>query len=248
MAKSEHVPSNAGKPPPRTDGSKVLTHAMEDYIKAIYKVEQAGERVTTLRLADVLGLSGASVTNMLKRLDELGVVQYVPYRGAALTEGGRRVALEVIRHHRLIELYLTQHMGYRWDEVDAEAEALEHVISEDFEARMDALLGHPDTDPHGHPIPSREGHVRDTHAYVPLSGGQPGQEVIVRRVNDSDAAVLRRLGELGLYPSARLGIVSNDSPDGQVEVRVGRDVRLVGGELASHVFVEVLQPGTRSPA
>ena len=152
---------------PRRRIAHVLTHSMEDYIKAIYKIQQEQERATTIRIAERLGFSAASVTNMLQKLARLDLVRYQPYRGAELTELGERIALEIIRHHRLIELYLAEHVGYGWDEVDAEAEELEHVISEDFEDRIDALLGHPDTDPHGAPIPTKEGHIDNARRYRP---------------------------------------------------------------------------------
>src|SRR5579871_5840562 len=133
--------------------------SIEDYIKAIYKAHQEAEEVTTQEVAARVGVSAAAVSKMLKRLAELRLIEHTPYQGVRLTEAGEKMALEIIRHHRLLELYLVQALGYGWDEVHEEAERLEHHISEEFEARIDALLGYPATDPHGDPIPKRDGSV-----------------------------------------------------------------------------------------
>jgi len=212
---------------------------MEDYIKAIYKIQQRTTRATTLLIASKLGFSPASVTNMLKKLADLGLVEYTPYQGVELTPAGKRVALEVVRHHRLIELYLTERMGYSWDEVDAEAEALEHVISEAFEARMDALLGYPTTDPHGDPIPSPDGTVEET-TYMRLSDGRAGNRVTVMRVSDHDPRLLRDLARLGLFPTATLVILPSRRTGGRVRFRCGEAVHSLSAEQASHVYVRLV--------
>ncbi|MDW8396234.1 MAG: metal-dependent transcriptional regulator, partial [Anaerolineae bacterium] len=137
----------------------VLSESMQDYLKVILELIQSNQRATTNALAARLNVTPASVTGMLKRLAELNLVEYEPYQGAELTPAGRRVALEVVRHHRLLELYLIEAMGYRWDEVHAEAERLEHAISQEFAERMARILGDPKVDPHGDPIPTREGEM-----------------------------------------------------------------------------------------
>ena len=126
----------------------MLTPATEDYLKTVYKLADANEVVATNAIAERMGVSAASVTNMMKKLSEMGLVEYVRYQGITLTEAGRKIALEIIRHHRLLEVYLAEAMGFGWDQVDAEAERLEHVISEEFEDKMDEMLGYPTTDPH----------------------------------------------------------------------------------------------------
>jgi DtxR family Mn-dependent transcriptional regulator len=221
----------------RVDVSSVLTHAMEDYIKAIYKLQQQSGRATTIAIADEMGFSAASATNMLQKLARLELVSYAPYKGAQLTGTGERIALEVIRHHRLLELYLAKHMGYSWDAVDAEAEALEHVISEEFEERIDELLGRPETDPHGHPIPSKDGQIPDERMYTPLADVPDGAAARVRRVSDRDPEALRSLGAIGLYPGAALMVLRRESA--HVVVRVDGDERQVSAEHAVEVFVEL---------
>ncbi|MBT3265896.1 metal-dependent transcriptional regulator [Candidatus Poribacteria bacterium] len=245
MAKPKTPAPDRDEGDTRVDVSSVLTHSMEDYIKAIYKLQQHSGRATTIAIADEMGFSAASATNMLQKLARLELVSYAPYKGAELTATGRRIALEVIRHHRLIELYLAKHMGYSWDAVDAEAEALEHVISEEFEERIDELLGRPETDPHGHPIPSKDGHIPDERMYTPLADVPDGSSARVRRVSDRDPEALRSLGAIGLYPGADLLVLRRESAD--VVVRVGDDERPVSAEHAVEVFVE-LRDGSDTPS
>lgn len=217
-----------------------LTHAMEDYTKAIYKIQEQDLRPTTVRIAKTLDVTPASVTVMLQRLAKLGLVNYVPYRGVDLTETGMRVALEVIRHHRLLELYLVRQLGYSWDEVDEEAEKLEHVISEEFEKRIDHVLGHPETDPHGHPIPSAQGHISRDDTHIALAGCEEGQSVVVKQVSDEDAESLRHLGSLGIYPGARMDIIAGASEAQGVRVRVGGETHSVDTPHATQVLVELV--------
>ena len=184
-----------------------------------------------------MGFSAASATNMLQKLARLDLASYAPYRGAELTPVGERIALEIIRHHRLLELYLAEHMGYSWDAVDAEAEALEHVISEEFEERIDKLLGHPQTDPHGHPIPSKDGSIVDERMFPPLAEAPDGSAARVRRVSDRDPAALRSLGACGLYPGAAIVVVRRD--DAHMTVKVRGSEQAVPLAHAREVFVEV---------
>ena len=220
--------------------SPILTTSMEDYIKAIYKAQRRHGRATTVLIANRMQVSAASVTKMLKRLARFDLALYEPYQGAELTETGRCIALEIIRHHRLLELYLAERMGYSWDEVDAEAEALEHVISEAFEARIDALLGYPDTDPHGHPIPSREGHIRDNALYTPLDQIEAGERAVVRRVSDRDSRRLRRFGDLGLFPGRSVHVLAFEA--GRLQMRVAGSPQEMESVLAEGVYVERAAP------
>ncbi len=181
-----------------------LTVAVQDYLKAIYALESEGQRVTTSALARRMGVSAPSTTAMTKRLAELGLVERLPYRGVALTDAGRRGALEVLRHHRLLERYLVDRLGLSLDEVHAEAELLEHALSEELEARIDAELGFPTHDPHGDPIPDRNLRVV-RGADRTLLDLEPGTRASISRVPDGDSALLRYLGELGIVPGSRSG-------------------------------------------
>ena len=178
----------------------MLSQAAEDFLKTIYKLGRR-ERVGTTALAEALGISAASVTNMAKRMADLRLVNHRAYRGTSLTDAGEKVALEVIRHHRLLETYLREVMGYDWNALHDEAEHLEHHISEAFEDRLDVLLGHPTHDPHGHPIPSREGHVAEVET-VSLWDAKAGRLYVVQHVDDDDAAMLDEMAAAGLVPRA----------------------------------------------
>ncbi len=210
--------------------------ATEDYIKAVYKLQRLSANVSTSALADKMGTSAAAVTKMLKHLAALQWADYTPYHGVRLTDTGEKVALEVIRHHRLLELYLAQAMGYAWDEVDAEAEKLEHVISEEFEARMDALLGYPTACPHGDPIPTREGGLRETLLRT-LAECAAGETVTISRVKDTDPQVLRTLAARAMLLQASVSVVERDAVDGLLTIDVGGQRHVVGPALAGSVFV-----------
>jgi DtxR family Mn-dependent transcriptional regulator len=215
------------------------SQAIEDYAKAIYALElRDGEAVSTNALAGRLGVTPASASGMVKRLDELGLVEHQPYRGVSLTEHGRRVALEVIRHHRLLELYLVKTLGVPWDRVHEEAEVLEHVLSEDLEELIAAKLGDPTHDPHGDPIPTRDLTIEEgtTQSLQSLEGGAQGT---FTRVSDSDPEMLRFLAERGIAPGDRLEVVDKQPFDGPLFVRFGDHVHVLGGELARAMRVEV---------
>lgn len=209
---------------------------MEDYLKAVYHLKEDLKPTTTQALSEALGVTGPSVTNMIKRLHELRLVEHTRYQGVELTPTGQKIALEVIRHHRLLELYLAETLGYTWDEVHEEAEKLEHHVSEDLEDRMDSVLGHPTHDPHGDPIPSKEGTIEREDA-VEMFAVEPGIEVVVARVSDRDPEQLRYLAQLGVVPGRRIGIVGRLPFDEVLRIRVGQDEHVVGKRLGTAVWV-----------
>ncbi len=211
--------------------------AVEDYLKTIFKMGE-GVPVSTTDLAEELGVAAPSVTGMVKRLAGLGLVEHRAYRGVTLTDAGRGVALEVIRHHRLLERYLREVVGLDWAEIHDEAEVLEHHISEAFEARIDALLGFPTHDPHGDPIPTREGCIAPV-ATDSLADALPGP-YRVARVADHDAALLGALDALGLLPGAALTLVGRAGEGALRLERVGAPPFTLALETARHLFVEAL--------
>jgi len=213
-----------------------VTLAMEDYLKAAYRLRGEASPVTTQRLAEALGVSSPSVTNMVKRLHELGLVRHERYRGVELTDTGEQVALEVVRHHRILELYLVEALGFPWDEAHAEAERLEHHVSAKLEARLEAALGHPTRDPHGDPIPSREGTVAEAQD-VPLLDLEPGARAVIVRVSDRDAEQLRYLGGLGLYPGVAVAVLEKLPFEGPIRLGVGAAEHVIGPSLAAAVRV-----------
>lgn len=214
-----------------------LSRSVEDYLRLIYESSRDGEEVGVSELAGRLGISTPSVTGMAKRLAKAGLVDRTPYRGLILTGEGRRAALGVVRRHRLIELYLVEALGYSWDEVDAEAENLEHAASEGFVDRLERLLGHPEVDAHGFPIPSREGEVAE-EACVQLAGIGVGERVVVRRVLDRDPAVLRHLAGMGLNLGAELELVERRPFEGPLILASDGESLVVSPKLARQVFVE----------
>jgi len=206
--------------------------AVEDYAKAIFGLQaQLEGAVSTTALADRLSVTVASASGMVKKLCELGLVEHKPYKGVALTPKGRRVALEVLRHHRLLEAYLANDLGVPWDRVHDEAEVLEHVLSEELEELIAAKLGDPAFDPHGDPIPSRELTVPadESRSLYALEPGEGGTFV---RVSDSDPAMLRFLSERGIAPGAAVEVVERQPFDGPVYVRVTGEVHVLGAVLA----------------
>jgi DtxR family Mn-dependent transcriptional regulator len=213
-----------------------LTDAIQDYLKEIYKLEAAGRRATTSALAEVLEISPPSVTAMLKKLATLGLVQHERYHGATLTEPGERVALEVIRHHRLLEQYLVETLGLSIDAVHAEADRLEHALSEELEAHIDRTLGFPTRDPHGDPIPGPDLRIATTKA-TPLSRLEAGAKAVVSRVPDGDGELLRYLTKLKLIPGSRLEVRESAPFDGPVTVRIGGADHAISRELAAQISV-----------
>jgi DtxR family transcriptional regulator, Mn-dependent transcriptional regulator len=215
------------------------SEAIEDYAKAIYALGRRGDgTVSTNALAERLEVTPASVSAMVKKLAERGLAEHVPYRGVALTAEGERVALEVLRHHRLLELYLAEQLGVPWDRVHAEAEALEHVLSEYLEARIAAKLGDPTHDPHGDPIPSVDLQIDegDPRALESLEAGATGRFV---RVSDSDPEMLRYLDSRGVRLGDPLQVVDRQPFGGPLTVRFGEQLHTLGGGLAAAMRVEL---------
>lgn len=215
--------------------------AAQDYLKALWQIgweRPDGGVVGTKEVADRLGVSAASATNMLKKLDSMGLVDHEPYRGAALTDGGRKIALEVIRHHRLLETYLAEALGVPWDLVHDEAEVLEHVLSEDLEDRIAATLGEPSFDPHGHPIPTKDGSMPEPSGR-PLWDARDGERVAVARVRDDHSSALAYLAEVGIRPGANLEIVERGPVGGPLFVKIeGADeIHAFSRELSESVWV-----------
>lgn len=219
----------------------MLSEAVQDYLKAIYKLGQDGQSpVTTSLIAERLEVAPASVTNMVKKLAEMRLLEHTPYQGVELTAAGEKIALEIIRHHRLLELYLAETLGYAWDEVHAEADRLEHAISEEFEERIDQALGFPRVGAHGEPIPSKQGDI-DNPRYQPLAELQPGQRAVVRRVSDRFPEMLRYMEEIGLKLGVQVEVREKAPFQGPLLLRIGggRKKQSLGLEVASHIFVEV---------
>ena len=218
-------------------GRSRLSAAQEDYLKALHQLAASGRGVSTSELAEQLHVSPPSVSEMLVKLAGLGLVTHDRYRSAMLTEAGRAVAVEMVRHHRLLEMYLVEALGYGWDEVHEEAERLEHAISELLEQRIAAVLGEPSSDPHGDPIPSADGRVADSSVKTLLSC-PAGSRMKVSRVSDRDAGKLRAIADLGLRPGTSLEVVVESRYEGPIEVRAhGRRMQVPLG-LARAVFVE----------
>jgi DtxR family transcriptional regulator, Mn-dependent transcriptional regulator len=210
-----------------------------DYLKAIYQLQSEHGSASTTRLAERLHITPASVTGMLKKLaaEEQPLIHYEPYRGTTLTPAGEHAALEVLRHHRLLELFLQQTLGYSWDEVHAEADRLEHVISEEFEDRIAALLGDPSEDPHGHPIPSKQGQVAAPGS-CKLCDLAAGKHARVASVSDDEPALLRYAAEIGLVPGAHVTVVDQEPFDGPLVVSVeDRPVKGLGNHVTGQVWV-----------
>jgi DtxR family Mn-dependent transcriptional regulator len=213
-------------------GEQLLSAAVQDYAKAIYALETRGASlVSTNDLAVRLGVTPASVSGMARKLTKLGIVEHEPYYGVRLTEQGRRVALEVLRHHRLVELFLARELGMPWDRVHAEAEVLEHVLSEELEQLIAARLGDPAIDPHGDPIPTARFEIeeRPTRSLDEFSPGASGRFV---RVSDSDPEMLRYLADQGIALGDRLEVTGRQPFGGPVFVRCGEREHALGGELA----------------
>ena len=218
-----------------------LTQSVEDYLKIIYLLTTEFGRATTTQIAEHMGIKPGSVTGMLQKMAETDppLVDYQKHRGAVLTAHGEQVALEMIRHHRLLELFLYKQLGYRWDEVHSEADRLEHVISEDFEERIAHALGDPTRDPHGEPIPTRDFHL-PPQSSLRLSDLRPGNWARVQRVDAADEELLRYLSTIGLLPQAKVTILDYSVFDGNLRIQVSGQAEpvVLGTRVTSQIFME----------
>lgn len=216
------------------------TPAEQDYLKAIYKLQPEECPVPTMAIAERLNLSSAAVSKMVKHLAAQGLVEHSRYYGVALTAAGEKIALEVIRHHRLVELYLVKALGVPWDRVDGEAEVLEHVLSEELEERIAAVLGNPTHDPHGDPIPRLDGSLED-QPHRRLADVSPGTHALVLRVPDRDPQLLRYFGEIGLVPEADVHVVRREPFDGPMHLRLdgSQTEYVIGRDIAERVSVSL---------
>lgn len=212
------------------------SESIQDYVREIYKLEAEGERATTSKVASRVGVALPSATSMLKKLARLGLVEYVPYKGASLTPSGRAIGLEMTRHHRLIEQFLVQRLGLGIDEVHDEADRLEHALSEELEARLDASLGHPVSDPHGDPIPGPD-LALDSRPLTPLANVAEGEQRVIRRVPDGDGDVLRYLTTLALVPGKRVQVRRAAPFGGPLTVMVEGVEHAISRELAASISV-----------
>jgi DtxR family transcriptional regulator, Mn-dependent transcriptional regulator len=216
-----------------------ITISIQDYLKNIYELTENGESASTNALAQKLNVRAPSVTGMVQKMasSKPALVEYQKHQGVTLTREGKRAALEVIRHHRLLEAWLVQTLGYSWDEVHEEAERLEHVISEDFERRIAVAMGHPVRDPHGELIPTAD-LTMPVDSSSPLSALRPKQSAIIKRVIASDTALLRYLNELGLIPGAKIEIRAYSPFDHNLTIKTGRKSFVLGLNITSKIFVE----------
>jgi DtxR family Mn-dependent transcriptional regulator len=218
-----------------TAAPDALTRSVEDYLKAIYRLSPEGRPASTSDIAHLLELSAPSVSGMVKRLSELGLLEHVPYKGVQLTDAGRRAALRMVRRHRLIEAYLVEYLGYSWDAVHAEAERLEHAVSDTLVERMAAALHHPAVDPHGDPIPSADGSIHEP-ACTPLAEVPAGETVEITRVDERDPERLRYLASLGLTPGAVVTVLDRAPFGGPISVGTAGARTMLGQELAQVVL------------
>src|SRR3954454_19293293 len=223
---------------PATPLEPEISNAVQDYAKAIWALSRrSGEPVSTSAIAERTGVSAASASAMVKRLEALGLATRQPYHGVQLTQAGERVALAVIRHHRLLELYLAEALGMPWDRVHAEAEVLEHAISPELSELIAEKLGNPTHDPHGDPTPTADGEIREVPS-LPLAEREPGERGTFVRVSDADPEMLRYLSARGISPGAEFEVVGKEPFEGPIAVRFGDSVHVLGGALTKAMRTE----------
>jgi DtxR family Mn-dependent transcriptional regulator len=221
-----------------------LTAPAEDYLKAIYAIGRGSGAAATNEIAQRLAIAPASVSGMVRRLADQGLLAYERYHGVRLTESGRRAALRTLRRHRVIESYLSEALGYPWDRVHDEAERLEHAASDELVDRMAATIGEPEVDPHGAPIPTRDGSVDETE-YTSLAQLPIGTSGVVVRVSDEDPAMLRYLAELSILPGKKLTVKARAPYDGPITLTLGRQELSIGPALAANVLIAPLADSGR---
>jgi DtxR family Mn-dependent transcriptional regulator len=215
----------------------MISPTIEDYLKAIYKLQKRQERVTTSAIAQKLALSNATVTAMIKKLAKEKFLKHISYHGVVLTDKGDKIALKVIRRHRLVELFLKEILGLDWDKVHVEAEKLEHFISDEILDRMDHVLGYPKTDPHGDPIPTGEGKIEEVKENRSLADVEAGKTVVISSVSDNDPNKLRFMAELGLFPKAKVSIKDKSPFEGDLFIKVGSSEHRLPRDVAKSIYV-----------
>jgi len=215
----------------------MFTRSTEDYLKHIFELQQEGSKVNTSTLAGVLNISSASVSEMISKLTKTGWIKNIPYRGFSLTKKGEKIAINLIRKHRLIEVFLQQHLSYSWDEVHNEAEKIEHVCSDKFINKLDEYLGFPRFDPHGDPIPDINGHVTDTENFI-LSEARAGSAYIVSKVNDTSDEVLKYISSIGIKLNSIILVTEKLGFDESILVTLNNGEYLLSKKIAENIFVE----------
>lgn len=218
-----------------------LSRSMQDYLKMIYSQTREDHTTSTVSIAEALDVKPASVTHMLQKLDELEprLVNYQKHHGVSLTAEGERVALEIIRRHRLLEQFLYEMMAYPWEKIHAEAEELEHAISPYFEERIAQMLNDPAFDPHGDPIPNRDLNLADERQLIPLARLRPGQKAVVSLIKNQDAGMLAYLSEAGIRPGTQVEVIQANPLDGSMQVAVGGQAQVFGQETVETILVEI---------
>lgn len=214
----------------------MITQSIEDYLKTIFEIEKLEGKVTTNSLSEKLNVAPASVTSMIKKLSSKKLITHKRYQGVKLTKAGRKIALEIVRHHRLIELYLQEALGVSWDKVHEEAEKWEHVISEEIEDRMDKFLGYPTSDPHGSPIPRRDGTMVERKCSC-LADLSAGNKAIIAEVSDHDSNLLRYLGKMGFYPETEIEVMEVEPFEGPMTIWIDGSKQVIGRETAKYISV-----------
>ncbi len=222
----------------------MASEQVENYLKQIYKIQEQEGRVTTSLLSERLQISAPSVTEMIKKLADEGSVTYTPYKGVELTGAGKKKALHIVRRHRLWELFLVEILKFPWDQIDEEAERLEHFMSEKLEKRIDEILGYPNRDPHGDSIPTPDGKIEGEH-HSPLAAIVPGTVVQVARVSDENPEILQYLSKLGVALGTELTVTDTMSFDGSLRVKVGDREQFISSKLAQNIFVVTLEKVSR---
>jgi DtxR family transcriptional regulator, Mn-dependent transcriptional regulator len=215
----------------------MISPANEDYLKAIYKLRKRKERVTTSAIAGKLAVSDATVTSMIKKLAREKYLKHISYHGVVLTDKGEKIAVGVIRKHRLIELFLKEVLGLEWDKVHVEAEKLEHVISDEILERIDKVLGYPTIDPHGDPIPTEEGMIENAGRNQCLADAEVGESVVITRVSDDDPMKLRFMADLGLFPEVKLHVTDKPPFEGDLSIKVGSFYHRLPRDIARSIYV-----------
>ena len=215
----------------------MITSTVEDYLATIYRVASENQKSTTTIIADKMNVSRATVSSMFKKLAASELITHVLYKGVSLTATGEKIALEIIRYHRLIELYLQDTMGVPWEKVHEEADKMEHIISEEIEDRINKLLNNPTIDPHGAPIPTKDGYVSNDN-FRRLSQAKKGEDLVIKRVDEEDSKKLVYLADKGLYPNTALKVTNVEPFNGPITIEIDNTEIIVGNKIADSVFVD----------